>query len=72
MIEETPKRPRGRPRKDAPPYVYQPVEQPKHAKPAGPVDPRIGEEVDATTKFITFPDGAEYRAENGRLVERVN
>lgn len=72
MIEETPKRPRGRPRKDAPPYLPQPVEQPKRAAPVKSTDPRIGEEVDATTKFITFADGAEYRAENGRLVERVN
>lgn len=45
---------------------------PKHAAPdSSPADPRIGEAVDPAALSISFPDGTEYRCENGTIVERV-
>jgi hypothetical protein len=63
------KRPTPRPRKASPPAEH----HPKHAAPEPePGDPRIGQWVGERASFASFPDGAEYRVEDGKIVERVN
>lgn len=81
--EQPVKRRPGRPRKNplpaevpaTPDTVAAEVAPAKPAKPA-PKDPsgeRIGQEVDDDRySSVVFPDGSQYRIENGVIVERVN
>lgn len=77
MVQETPKRRPGRPIK--------PVEPIKQVEPVEQVEPvvetvktskfsddvRIGMDADEYAKFITFPDGHEYKVDKGVIVERI-
>jgi hypothetical protein len=60
----------GRPRKNpVPPPATEVVAE----APVGKSDPRIGEEVaDERWLAISFPDGNQYRCEDGKIVERLN
>lgn len=73
------KRGPGRPRKTpatppSPPVaeIVEPGNEPERPKPdEKPADERIGEQVDAEWRHVSFSDGREYRCEGGRIVERV-
>jgi hypothetical protein len=74
MVQETPKRRPGRPIKPV-----EPVKQVEHVEQVEPVvkkskfpdDVRIGMDADEYAKFITFPDGHEYKVDKGVIVERI-
>ena len=68
------KRGPGRPRKNpiAPPAATQ---EPARVEPAATQfdpDERIGLPVDDAASAISYPDGREYRCENGQIAARIN
>jgi hypothetical protein len=81
-VEQPAKRRPGRPRKNpapaeasaTPDTVAAEVAPAKPAKPApkDPSDERIGQEVDGGYTSIVFPDGAQYRVEDGVIMEKVS
>lgn len=63
VAEETPKRGPGRPRKAA---------EPAAPRATAATDKRIGTLADETATQVGFEDGAQYRVEEGVLVERLS
>lgn len=72
------KRRPGRPRKSPPSESVTQLGEPEpvdvvEAVQVGPTDDRIGEHVDDPRwRSISYPDGRQYRVENGIVVELVN
>lgn len=66
-VESTPvKRGPGRPRK----VVQETAVEPKVR--SDPPDPRIGQFLHEGVRWVSYPDGSEYRCVDGVITERMN
>ncbi len=48
------------------------IEPEEPARKSDPNDPRIGESVEEGVRWVSFPDGHEYRCQDGQIAERVH